>query len=226
MQIQARFRDGIARGDVTLTFRRWKRCQVLPGHRYRTAAGRIEVDAVDVVDPARISDRGRAALRFRVAAELLAELRGDDTLPTYRIRFHMFDRTRRARRARGVGRLVRRRTRPSSTARLAVSMPQLARSRGPSAVLRTIETQPGVRAADLAAQFGRETQPFKLDVRKLKNLGLTDQPRDGLPPLPERPVLPLPEASVRYRISSSLAHHPVAARRGGGRGSIRRRGRA
>ena len=29
------------------------------------------------------------------------------------------------------------------------------------------------RAADLAAGFGRETQPFKLDVRKLKNLGLT-----------------------------------------------------
>ena len=30
-----------------------------------------------------------------------------------------------------------------------------------------------MRAADLAAGFGRETQPFKLDVRKLKNLGLT-----------------------------------------------------
>ena len=30
-----------------------------------------------------------------------------------------------------------------------------------------------MRAADLAASFGRETQPFKLDVRKLKNLGLT-----------------------------------------------------
>ena len=31
----------------------------------------------------------------------------------------------------------------------------------------------GVRAADLAESFGRETQPFKTDVRKLKNLGLT-----------------------------------------------------
>ncbi len=42
-----------------------------------------------------------------------------------------------------------------------------------AAVLRTIAARPGVRAADLAAGFGRETQPFKLDVRKLKNLGLT-----------------------------------------------------
>jgi hypothetical protein len=40
-------------------------------------------------------------------------------------------------------------------------------------VLRAIAERPGVRAADLAASFGRETQPFKLDVRKLKNLGLT-----------------------------------------------------
>ena len=39
--------------------------------------------------------------------------------------------------------------------------------------LRVIEARPGVRAADLAAAFGRETEPFKLDVRKLKNLGLT-----------------------------------------------------
>ena len=30
-----------------------------------------------------------------------------------------------------------------------------------------------MRAADLAASVGRETQPFKLDVRKLKGLGLT-----------------------------------------------------
>ena len=40
-------------------------------------------------------------------------------------------------------------------------------------MLQTIAARPGVRAADLAASFGRETQPFKLDVRKLKNLGLT-----------------------------------------------------
>src|SRR5262249_50819577 len=40
-------------------------------------------------------------------------------------------------------------------------------------VLRTIAARPATRAADLAASCGRETQPFKLDVRKLKNLGLT-----------------------------------------------------
>ncbi len=42
------------------------------------------------------------------------------------------------------------------------------------AVLRTIHDQPEVRAADLAPQFGRERLAFKLDVRKLKELGLTE----------------------------------------------------
>jgi hypothetical protein len=42
------------------------------------------------------------------------------------------------------------------------------------AVLDAIGRRPGTRAADLAAEeFGRERDPFKIDVRKLKNLGLT-----------------------------------------------------
>ncbi|MDQ1433573.1 MAG: hypothetical protein QOF59_389, partial [Actinomycetota bacterium] len=46
MLIQARYRDAIVNGDVTLTFRRWKRPQVVAGSTYRTAAGRIVVDAI------------------------------------------------------------------------------------------------------------------------------------------------------------------------------------
>ena len=37
-----------------------------------------------------------------------------------------------------------------------------------------IRDRPAVRAPDLAASFGRETLPFKRDVRKLKELGLTE----------------------------------------------------
>ena len=40
-------------------------------------------------------------------------------------------------------------------------------------MLRLIAAQPGVRAPDLAASLGRETLPFKRDVRKLEELGLT-----------------------------------------------------
>src|SRR5215470_7122301 len=40
-------------------------------------------------------------------------------------------------------------------------------------VLACIAAEPGRRAPDFAARFGREVQPFKRDVRKLKELGLT-----------------------------------------------------
>jgi hypothetical protein len=39
--------------------------------------------------------------------------------------------------------------------------------------LRTIARHPEVRAGDLATALGRDRHSFKIDVRKLKNLGLT-----------------------------------------------------
>ena len=45
--------------------------------------------------------------------------------------------------------------------------------------LHTIAEQPGVRAPDLAAGFGMETHAFKLRVRRLKELGLTESLRIG-----------------------------------------------
>jgi hypothetical protein len=41
-------------------------------------------------------------------------------------------------------------------------------------VLVTIDEHPGTRAADLAADLGRQLLPFKRDARKLKELGLTE----------------------------------------------------
>ncbi|MGY2700452.1 hypothetical protein [Nocardioides sp. HB32] len=50
-----------------------------------------------------------------------------------------------------------------------------ASSHGPwtMATLDLIRRRPHTRAPDLAAEVGRERDPFKIDVRKLKNLGLT-----------------------------------------------------
>jgi len=172
MLMPVRFRDGVARGEITLTFRRWKRCQVVAGHRYRTAAGRIEVDKVDVVDAAKISNADARRAGFASRAELLAALRGTDDLPTYRIRFH------------AVAGPDERDTLAASAGLAAGDIDEITRrldrldrasahGEWTRAVLDAIDRRPAVRAADLAKEFGRETQPFKLDVRKLKNLGLT-----------------------------------------------------
>ena len=178
MLFQARFWPLIADGSVTVTFRRWKRRQVVAGHRYRTGhriVGRIliEVDDVRVVDPAEITRADARRAGCPDAATLVDQLRGDPDLPVYRIAFHVVDepdpRSVLAASAdltdadrQEIGRRLDRLDRASST--------------GPwtRPVLRVIAERPATRAADLAAGFGRETQPFKTDVRKLKNLGLTE----------------------------------------------------
>lgn len=178
MLFQARFWPLIVDGSVTVTFRRWTRQQVIAGHRYRTGhriVGRImiEVDAVREVDPAGITKADARRAGFPDAAAVVAELRGEPALPVYRIAFHMVDE-------------------PDPRSVLAASAELTVEDRddiqrrldrldraskiGPwtRAVLDVIAGQPASRASDLAAGFGRETQPFKNDVRKLKNLGLTE----------------------------------------------------
>jgi hypothetical protein len=178
VQFQQRYGPAIADGSLTLTFRRWTRPQVVAGRRYRTAAGMLEVEAIDEVAPAAITDADAARAGYPSAVALLAGLPGAPDAPVYRIRFH------------GVAEPDPRDTLaaadalgPGDVAELDRRLERLDRasSSGPwtMAVLRVIVERPGVRAPDLAASFGRETLPFKLDVRKLKALGLTLSLRVG-----------------------------------------------
>ena len=178
MLFQARFWPLIVDGSVTVTFRRWKRCQVVAGHRYRTGhriVGRqmIEVDHVDFVDPARITKADARRAGFPDADAVRAQLRGDPDLPVYRIRFHRVDDPDPRSVLAATDDLS-----PADRAEIDRRLDRLdhASKVGPwtRAVLAVIAAQPGTRAADLAAGFGRETLPFKTDVRKLKNLGLTE----------------------------------------------------
>ncbi len=172
MLFEQRFWTGIRDGSITCTFRRWRRPQVLAGRRYRTPAGRIEVDSVepwadDAIDAGDIAAAGYASL-----ADLIGDLRPGEDRTLYRIRFHALagpdprdvlatdaalDADQRAEIDRRLARLDR------------------ASRHGPWtwATLAAIADRPGTRAADLAADLGRERAPFKLDVRKLKALGLT-----------------------------------------------------
>jgi hypothetical protein len=178
MLFQARFWPLIVDGSVTVTFRRWRRRQVVAGHRYRTGhriVGRqmIEVDSVEVIDPATIADADARRSGYPDAATLRADLRGEDDLPVYRIEFHRVDDPDPRSVLAASADLS-----PADRAELDRRLDRLDRAavHGPwtRATLAVIAGQPGRRAADLAAWFGRETQPFKTDVRKLKNLGLTE----------------------------------------------------
>jgi len=168
-----RFAEPIARGEVDLTFRRWKRAQVRPGRPYRTPVGRLAVDEVAEVDPGDVTDDEARRAGFDDVAALLAEAgrHAEDGTPLFRVRFHTLDgpdpRTELAA------------TEPSTpeATDLAARLDAMDRRSGHGpwawATLRAIAAEPGRRAPDLAAAFGRDTAPFKADVRKLKALGLT-----------------------------------------------------
>lgn len=168
-----RYRPAIEAGEVTLTFRRWKRGQVIAGNTYRTAAGRLVVTSVDEVDPATITDREARAAGAADADALRADLRGQPGWPVYRIGLRpATDPDPRAALQADAD------LSPEDVAELDRRLDRLDRASTWGAwtmpTLRLIEARPATLAADLAAEFGRERDPFKLDVRKLKNLGLTE----------------------------------------------------
>jgi hypothetical protein len=172
MLFEQRFWPLIANGTVTITFRRWRRCQAVAGRRYRTPGGIIEVERVDVITPADITDREAKRSGYPSAAAVVADLRGDEASPVYRVQFHaVVEPDPRAEVA--AANVLTDQDRADIDARLARLDRASANGPWTHAVLEAIAAQPATRAADLAAGFGRETQPFKLDVRKLKNLGLT-----------------------------------------------------
>ncbi len=93
MQFSRELHDDIAAGDITVTFRLWRRRQVKVGGRYRVGRVSIQVDTMELVPFASISaaDVQRAGepdletLRQRAAH---AGAIHDDT-PVYRIAFHV-----------------------------------------------------------------------------------------------------------------------------------------
>jgi hypothetical protein len=169
MLIERRLQVGIWDGSITVVFRRWKARQVSAGGVYRTPAGRLAVDSVDVVNPNRIRLADAKAAGYRNAAAVRDDLRGDPADPVYLLRVRPVDEPD--------PRDLLAHNDTLSDEDLEVITAKLARlDRAAPWTARTlaiIEERPGVRAPDLAASLGRETLPFKTDVRKLKNLGLT-----------------------------------------------------
>ena len=209
MLFNARALEGFAAGEIDLAFRRWKRPTVRAGGTLRTRAGVLSIDSVEPTSQRRISaeDAGRAGFASR--AELLRSLRPEGRL--YRVEFHRIGDDPRA--------ALRERSEitDQERAELDVRLDRMDRSRGEPWTRRLLEliaARPETLAAELAASLGKEKLPFKRDVRKLKELGLTES------------------LLVGYRLSprgrAYLAGATAASSRGsrGRRGSRRSRGRS
>jgi hypothetical protein len=164
--------QAIRAGRVDLAFRRWDRPRVRVGTRMRTAIGLVEVTSVDEVAAEAISDRDARRAGAASRDELLAALARHPERPVFRIglRFAGSDPRVALREQDDLSederaQLVRRLDRLDRASR-----------HGPwtRATLAAIARRPATRAADLAHELGRDTPAFKRDVRKLKELGLTE----------------------------------------------------
>lgn len=95
MQFSRELREDVLCGEITVSFRLWRRAQVKPGGRYRVGSGEIVVDSVELVP---FSSIGSADLRRSGEADLESLRRRaahagpvhDDT-PLYRIEFHVVE---------------------------------------------------------------------------------------------------------------------------------------
>ncbi len=172
MLFEARLRQGIADGSITVAFRRWKRAQVVPGGRYRTGLGLAETRSVDVVDESKITKADARRAGYDSVDELVAAMPPRPGTELYRISFRAVDEVD-PRDALAASKDLT----ADEIANISRRLQRLDRasSHGPwtAAVLACIAAEPGRRAPDFAERFGREVQPFKRDVRKLKELGLT-----------------------------------------------------
>ncbi|MFC0623014.1 hypothetical protein [Kribbella deserti] len=163
---------GVESGEITVAYRRWAEPRVVPGRVYRTNAGRIEIEAISQVNPDLIVDADITGTGRENARDIRRRLRGDESLPTWRIVFHLVEGPDPREELANTTTFS-----PEDLTDLQASLDGLdARSaHGPwtLAYLRLIEAKPNVKASVLAEEVGREVQPFKSDIRKLKNLGLT-----------------------------------------------------
>lgn len=170
VQIRRPVLDAIAAGTITLAFRRWGRPRARVGGTQRTPVGVLEFTAVDPVDEADLTPEDARAAGFADLAALQEAQRGAGQL--YRVGLRLAGPDPRV--ALRAKRRMSQADRTEIDARLARM--DRAATNGPwtAAVLELIAGNPGLRAPDLAARMGRETLPFKRDVRKLKELGLTE----------------------------------------------------
>jgi len=164
---------GLADGSITLTFRTWTRPQARTGGRYRVAemlleatdVRQVEVGTITADDARRTGAPDLAALRDRLGDP------ADDTV-VWRVELRYVgpdDRiARRADDALDDDTLAELRSKLERLDRRASGAPWT------RTTLQLIAKYPGVVSTALARRAGYERQAFKVKVRALKEMGLTE----------------------------------------------------
>ena len=164
--------DGIRSGAVTLAFRRWQRPTVRSQGKLLTAVGELHIGKVSPITLDQISAEDARDAGYESREALVAELNRRAEGEIYRIEIGPL---------RPDPRIALRESPAANdveSQELLTRVRRLdARANGAPWTLRILEvlsSHPEIRAGDLCNLVGQEKAQFKLNVRKLKNLGLTE----------------------------------------------------
>jgi len=163
--------EGIRSGKIKLAFRKWKVAAVKSGSLVKTSAGLIQIVDITQITTDEITTANAKQAGFESREKLLAQLnavtegkifkitvqyQGEDPRIALREQLALTD---------------------DAFAVLKERLQRLDRYSKQGAwthqLLELIRDNPKLRAADLAAKTGKEKEWLKLNVRKLKNFGLT-----------------------------------------------------
>lgn len=159
----------IKAGTLTLAFRRWKKPSVKKGSILTTAICRVSIDDVSIIEEDNITIKDAVNAGFK-SREDLFELLNKHPGDLYKIKLSYHSEDPRIQ-------LRNQNLTDETFAQLTKKMERFDKSSsdGPwtKPVLQAINDYPLLRAADLCKKVGMEKMKMKLNIRKLKNLGLT-----------------------------------------------------
>jgi hypothetical protein len=167
--------DGLARGDITLAFRRWKRPTVKSGGRQRTGFGTVRIGNVEIAELSRLTEADARASGFASLATLKEMLGPENGDPVHRVELTGIEPDER---------VALRDEAELSEAAWADLLSRFARWEKAAPgyfpkILTAIRERPEIVSTVLAKTLGVEKLKFKQDVRKLKELGLTESLETG-----------------------------------------------
>jgi hypothetical protein len=167
---------GLTEGRVRCTYRRWDVVRPKVGSRFTTSAGVVEVTSIARADQQQLTERDAAEAGFDSVADLIKWCSAKGSGDLYRIGITLAgpDPRIELRRTDKLG--------PPDVTALNTKLDRMDRAADQPwtrNTLRQIQRLPGVVSTELAAEVGQERQAYKLRVRRLKALGLTESLERG-----------------------------------------------
>jgi hypothetical protein len=166
----------LAEGRVNCTFRRWELVRPKVGSRFTTTAGVVEVTSITPAQEEQLTEQDAADAGFDSVAALLKWTSAKGRGELYRIGIVL---------AGPDPRIELRRSDqldPADVSALSTRLERMDRAAEQPwthNTLRQIQRLPGVVSTELAAEVGQERRAYKLRVRRLKALGLTESLQRG-----------------------------------------------